>query len=118
MRMHIHPKQTDELRQTFSNLGTKVKTTDKPAGKWIELGLHQVIADERGKIIASIFVGAATQPKMPIVAMVGNKEIGKFISASTARAAVEKSMLGFDDEHGAILNSIIERFQKIREAAA
>jgi len=60
--------------------------------KWLSLGRHEVIHDEAGRVLAHILKDASTAPPCPIIAVVGAKEIGRYISAETARAAVEDYM--------------------------
>ncbi len=94
------------------------KTTTAPEGKWIEVGHHHVIPDAHGRILASIFVGIASQMPSPVSAFIDGRKIGEYISAKHARAAVNRVMQGYDDAEGSILKSMIASFQKMREAVA
>ena len=61
--------------------------------KWLEVGLHHVIADEEdGRIIAHILINNPKQPNQPIhpvKAYVDGKEIGVYLNEKYAREAVE-----------------------------
>lgn len=110
--MHIHPKPiADEPVAQKKSIG-------EIAGKWMELGHHQVICDVNGKIEAHIYVGPSTQPSAPIPACIGNKEIGRYVSAAAARKAVNRVRMGHDDEGGTLLTSMLKRFQRMREESA
>ena len=60
--------------------------------KWLELGAHQVVADEQGRILAYIVIGVPTQPLAPVPAFIGDKKIGIYLNDKFARAAVEDAM--------------------------
>lgn len=59
--------------------------------RWLELGIHQVVANEDGRILCHIIVDSHAR-KSPIQAYVDGKMIGMYIDAKSARAACEEAI--------------------------
>lgn len=60
--------------------------------KWIELGLHHCVSNECGKVIGYIVVDPPNARKCPVSAYLGNKQLGLYIDAQSAKAAVEQAI--------------------------
>jgi hypothetical protein len=57
---------------------------------WLELGIHRVVADESGRILAMVVVDPPNARRCPITAYADGKSIGAFIDEASAKRAVEQ----------------------------